>query len=44
MGITVGAALKRAAISILGNPKALKKLLFAVLVVFVIWKREYWTD
>ena len=35
MGITVGAALKRAAISILGNPKALKKLLFAVLVVFV---------
>lgn len=35
MGITVGAALKRAAIAILGNPKALKKLLFAVLVVFV---------
>lgn len=35
MGITVGAALKKAAIAILGNPKALKKLLFAVLVVFV---------
>ena len=35
MGITVGAALKKAVIAILGNPKALKKLLFAVLVVFV---------
>lgn len=35
MGITVGAALKKAAIAILGNPKTLKKLLFAVLVVFV---------
>ena len=35
MGITVGAALKKAAIVILGNPKTLKKLLFAVLVVFV---------
>ena len=36
MGITVGAALKKAAIAILGNPKTLKKLLFAVLVVFVL--------
>ena len=35
MGITVGAALKKAAIAILGNPKTLKKLLFAVLVVCV---------
>lgn len=35
MGITVGAALKKTAVLLLGDPKTLKKLLFAVLVIFI---------
>lgn len=35
MGITVGAALKKIAVALLSDPKVLKKVLFAVLVVLV---------
>ena len=35
MGITVGAAMKKVAVALLSDPKTLKKVLFAILVVLV---------
>lgn len=35
MGITVGAAMKKVAAILLSDPKTLKKVLFAILVVLV---------